>query len=162
MSFAENQCGSSLTSWLIVDTLLISKLFAPFVPICSQLGLCICYLGEFVKNKTSRFQCFPVNDIIIKSVYTLQAECQGEGGGGDSLFRVLVIEKSQHITGTCVNLLFHKNSSSLPCTGPFHTVHTQWPTLHQFHKKLDCEVHSKVLKYWNNFLTRQQLCEIFA
>ena len=51
-SLAEKHCGSSLSSCLIVDTLLISKLFTPFVPIRSQFSLYICYLGEFVKNKT--------------------------------------------------------------------------------------------------------------
>ena len=46
-SFVEKHCGSSLTSWLIVDTLLISKLFTPFVPIHSQFRLYTCHLGEF-------------------------------------------------------------------------------------------------------------------
>ena len=46
-------------------SLLISKLFTPFVPICSQCWLYICYLGEFVKKETHRFQCFSVNDVII-------------------------------------------------------------------------------------------------
>ena len=70
-SFTEKRCGSSLSSWLIVDTLLISKLFTPFVPICSQFRLYICWensLGEFVKNKTHRFQCFSANGVIIKRV----------------------------------------------------------------------------------------------
>ena len=68
-SFAEKHCGSSLSSWHIIGTLLISKLFTSFVPICSQLRLYICYLREFVKNKTHRFQCFSANDVIIKKVY---------------------------------------------------------------------------------------------
>ena len=73
-SFAEKHCESGLSTWLIVDTvLLISKLFIPFVPICSQFTLYICYLGEFVKNKTHRFQCFPVNAVIIKRVYKILA-----------------------------------------------------------------------------------------
>ena len=42
-SFTAKHCGSSLSSWLIVDTLLISKLFTPFVPICTQFSLFICY-----------------------------------------------------------------------------------------------------------------------
>ena len=54
ISFAEKHCGSTLSSWLIVDTLLISWLFNPFVSICRQLRFYICYLGEFVKNKTHR------------------------------------------------------------------------------------------------------------
>ena len=65
-SFAEKHCGSSLSSWLIVDTLLISKLFTPFVPVCSQFRLYICYLGEFVKNKTHRFQCFSTMTSLLK------------------------------------------------------------------------------------------------
>ena len=65
-SFAENHC---LSSWLIVDTPLISKLFTSFVPICSQFRVYICYLGEFVKNETHRFQCFSANDVIIKRVF---------------------------------------------------------------------------------------------
>ena len=32
---------------------------------------CVCYLGEFFKNKTHRFQCFSVNDLTIKRVYRL-------------------------------------------------------------------------------------------
>ena len=71
MSFTEKHCGSSLSSWLIVDTLLISKLFTPFVPICSQFRLYICYLGELVKNKTHRFQCFSATDVIIERVYAI-------------------------------------------------------------------------------------------
>ena len=46
-----------------------SKLFTSFVPICSQFRLYICYLGEFVKNETHRFQCFSVNDVIIIRVF---------------------------------------------------------------------------------------------
>ena len=71
-SFMEKHCGSSLSSWLTVDTLLISKLFTPFVPICSQFRLYICYLGEFVKNKTHRFS---VNDVFIKRVYNSSIWC---------------------------------------------------------------------------------------
>ena len=48
----------------IIGTLFISKLFTSFVPICSQCRLYICYLGESVKNKTHRFQCFSANDVI--------------------------------------------------------------------------------------------------
>ena len=59
-SFVEKHCGSSLSSWLTVDTLLISKLFTTFVPICSQFRFYICNLGEFVKNKTHRFQYFSI------------------------------------------------------------------------------------------------------
>ena len=65
-SFVEKHCRSSLSSRLIVDTALISKLFSTFVPICSQLRLYICYLGEFVKNKNHWFQCFSANDFISK------------------------------------------------------------------------------------------------
>ena len=32
--------------------------------ICSQFRLYICYLGEFTKNKTHRYQCFSTNDVI--------------------------------------------------------------------------------------------------
>ena len=49
-SFAEKHCRSSLTLLLIVDTLLISKLFTLFVPICTQFRLYIYYLGEFEKS----------------------------------------------------------------------------------------------------------------
>ena len=70
MSLVEKHRGSSLSSWLIVDTLLISKFFTPFVPICSQFSLYICYLGESVKNKTHTFQCFSANDVIIKTAVT--------------------------------------------------------------------------------------------
>ena len=41
------------------------------MPICSQFRLYICWensLGEFVKNKTHRFQCFSANGVIIKRV----------------------------------------------------------------------------------------------
>ena len=68
-SFAEKHCGSCLTLLLIVDTLLISKLLTSFLPIFSGFRLYICYLGEFVKNKTRRFQCFSANDAIIERVY---------------------------------------------------------------------------------------------
>ena len=54
-SFAEKHCGSCLTLLLIVDTLLISKLLTSFLLIFSGFRLYICYLGEFVKNKTRRF-----------------------------------------------------------------------------------------------------------
>ena len=37
MPFPGKHCGSSLSLCLILDTLLISKLFTPFVPICSYL-----------------------------------------------------------------------------------------------------------------------------
>ena len=60
-------CLSPCKQGLIVDILPISKLFAPFVPIYSQFRRYICYLGEFVNNKTHRFQCFSTNDIIIKN-----------------------------------------------------------------------------------------------
>ena len=41
---------------LIIDTLFISKLFTPFVPICIQFRLYICYLGEFEQD--SDFSAF--------------------------------------------------------------------------------------------------------
>ena len=68
-SFAEKYCGSCLTLWLIVDTLLISRLFASFVRIFSQFLLYICYLGEFVWTKTHIFQCFSAYDVTIERVY---------------------------------------------------------------------------------------------
>ena len=70
-SLAEKRRGSSLSSSLIVDTLLISKLFTPLVPIYSQFRLYNCYLGKFVENETQRFQCFflCVNEVIIEKVY---------------------------------------------------------------------------------------------
>ena len=43
-------CESSL--FMTSQIHLISKFFTRFVPICSQCRLYICYLGEFVKNKT--------------------------------------------------------------------------------------------------------------
>ena len=46
MSFTKKHCGSSLSSWLIVDTLFISMLFTPFVPTCNHFRLYIGYLGE--------------------------------------------------------------------------------------------------------------------
>ena len=52
-----------------------NKLFLPFFPICSRFRLYICYLGEFVKNKTHRFQCSSVNDAIIKTVSIYQEGC---------------------------------------------------------------------------------------
>ena len=64
-SFAEKRCGSSLSSWLIVDTLPISNLFY------------VCYLGEFVKNKTHRFKCFSTNDVIIERVYSIASNVEG-------------------------------------------------------------------------------------
>ena len=39
------------------------------MPICIQSKLYICYRGEFAQNKTHIFQCFSVNDVIIKTVY---------------------------------------------------------------------------------------------
>ena len=51
-SFAEK----GLSSWLIIDTLFISKLFTHFVPICIQFRLYICYLGEFEQD--SDFSAF--------------------------------------------------------------------------------------------------------
>ena len=63
-SFAEKRCVSSLSSWFVVDTLLISKLFTPLVPICSQFRLYIC---------PHRFQCLSTNDVIIKRVYSTNA-----------------------------------------------------------------------------------------
>ena len=63
---------------------LISK-FTPLVPISSQFRLYI--LGEFVKNRTHRFQCFTANDVIIKRVYccwshaTQMTSCATNTGG---------------------------------------------------------------------------------
>ena len=36
-----------------------------FMTYVVSLGSIICYLGEFVKNKTHGFQCFSMNGIII-------------------------------------------------------------------------------------------------
>ena len=91
----EKHCGSSLSSWLIVAILLISKLFTPFVPICRQCRFYICYLGEFVKNKTHRFQCSSTNDVIIKRVtiftvaYHFQKACCSVCKEHGSLFHKL-------------------------------------------------------------------------
>ena len=59
-------CGSSLSPWLIISNL-ISTLFTPFVPICSQFSFYICYQGEFTKHRPHSFS---TNDIIIKRVYS--------------------------------------------------------------------------------------------
>ena len=60
-SFVEKHCGSSLTLWLIIDTLLIPKLFTPFEPICSQFRLYIVLSGreKNIKIKNSDFSAFP-------------------------------------------------------------------------------------------------------
>ena len=88
---AEKHCGSSLTLWLIVDTLLISKLFTPFVPICSQCRRYICYLEEFAKNNTHRFQCLSTNDVIIKKV-----DVSTTIGGCVEAIRLLVRDTPPH------------------------------------------------------------------
>ena len=64
--FAKTHCGSSLTSWLIVDTLLISKLFTSFVPICSQFRLYICYIIFCLK-------AHPANRRYFHHITTLEA-----------------------------------------------------------------------------------------
>ena len=64
--FVEKHCGSCLSSKPIVDTPLISKLFTPFLPICSQFRFYNCYPGDIFKNETHIFQCFSANDVTIK------------------------------------------------------------------------------------------------
>ena len=65
-----NAVKSMLADVSSVTPFALMKLFTPFVPMCSQFRLYICYLREFVKNKTHRFQCFNTNYIVIKRVYT--------------------------------------------------------------------------------------------
>ena len=66
--FVEKHCGSCLSSKPIVDTPLISKLFTPFLPICSQFRFYNCYPGDIFKNETHIFQCFSANDVTIKKL----------------------------------------------------------------------------------------------
>ena len=52
------------------DNPLISQLFTPFVPICSQFRF-------RSMNKTHTFQCFSANDVIIKKVYCISTDKEG-------------------------------------------------------------------------------------
>ena len=67
----QGRCGGLYVSYhrYNLSYILISKLFAP---ICSQFSLYICYLGEFIENKTHRFQHFSTNYDIIERVYILK------------------------------------------------------------------------------------------
>ena len=62
---AEKHYGSSLSSWLMVDILLVrvSLFFTPFVPICSQFAI-----WENSLTKLTHFSGFCANDVIIKRV----------------------------------------------------------------------------------------------
>ena len=59
MSFVEKHCESSLSSWLIIDTLLIPKLFTLFVPICSQsTGSIFATWENSLRTKLTDFSAF--------------------------------------------------------------------------------------------------------
>ena len=92
---------------------LISK-FTPLVPISSQFRLYI--LGEFVKNRTHRFQCFTANDVIIKRVYccwshaTQMTSCATNTGG----------------------LLWRSEGHLVPRVSVLSLLHYCWETFHTF------------------------------
>lgn len=68
-------CRISLSSWLIVYTLLISKFLTLSVPICSQFRSYSCYLGEFTKDKTHISVLFRKWHNCWKDYLTFSPEC---------------------------------------------------------------------------------------
>ena len=97
----EKHYGSSLTSWLIVDTLLISKLFSPFLPIWGLVSLGSIFWENLLRTKLTDFSAFPWIITIKKGVYLSQLY------SSQIFYYIIMVQKKWHV---CFDVKPHINS----------------------------------------------------